>query len=54
MTDVGDFEFMIYDEWGSGIPITDSMSAIVTGGITVMSILALIKEFMDGVLEGAG
>lgn len=51
MTEIGEFEFSIYDEWGSGIPITDSMTAIITSGMTLMSIMALIRDLLSEVIE---
>lgn len=51
MTDVGEFEFKIYDEWESGIPITDSIQSIVMSGMTVMSIMAILKDLFEEVVR---
>lgn len=48
---MGEFEFVISDNWGSGIPITDSMQAVITSGLTVMSVMAVIKDVFEEVLE---
>lgn len=51
MTDVGEFEFMVYDEWEEGLPIPDSMQAVITSGLTVMSIMAVLKDVFEEVAE---
>jgi hypothetical protein len=51
LTEVGEFEFTIQDEWGQGIPLTDSMTGIITSGLAVMSIMALLKDVFEEVLE---
>ena len=51
MTEVGETEFAIYDEWGQGIPLTDSMQSIITAGMTVMSVMAVVKDIFEEVLD---
>ena len=51
MTDVGEFEFFIQDEWGQGIPLTDSMTGIITSGLTMASIMALLKDVLEEVVR---
>jgi len=51
MTNVGEFEFRIYDSWGSGIPITDSMMAVTQSILTMASIFSIIKDVLDEVLR---
>jgi hypothetical protein len=48
---VGEFEFTILDEWGQGIPLTDSMTGIVTTGLTMASIMAILKDVLDEVMR---
>ena len=50
MTEVGETEFTIYDEWGQGIPLTDSMQSIIMTDITVMSVMAVMKDILEEVL----
>lgn len=51
---MGEFEFTISDNWGQGIPITDSMQVVITSGMTVMSIMAILKDVFGEVLSDAG
>ena len=51
MTDVGEFEFRIYDSWDSGIPITDSMIAVTEMGLTVATLFGLVKEVIEEVIR---
>jgi hypothetical protein len=48
---VGEFEFFIQDEWGQGIPLTDSMTSVSAGGLTVASLVTLLKEILEEVLK---
>ena len=43
MTDIGEFEFRIYDSWDSGIPVTDSMLA-VTQSIMAVALSILFRR----------
>jgi len=51
LTEVGETEFVIYDEWGQGIPLTDSMQSIITTGMTVMSVMAVMRDVFEEVLD---
>lgn len=51
MTDVGEFEFFIQDEWGQGIPLTESMTGIITTGLTMASIMAVLKDVLEEVMK---
>jgi hypothetical protein len=51
MTDVGEFEFRIYDSWDSGIPITDSMMVVTQSTLVMANIFALIRDILEGVLR---
>lgn len=51
MTEIGDAEFKIYDEWGCGVPITDSMESVVVSGMAVMSLMAILKDIFEEVLR---
>jgi hypothetical protein len=48
---VGEFEFFIQDEWGQGIPLTESMTTVNAGGLTVASLVALLKEILEEALK---
>jgi len=50
LTEVGETEFAIYDGWGQGIPLTDSMQSIIMTDITVMSVMAVMKDILEEVL----
>jgi len=51
LSEVGEAEFVIYDAWGRGIPITDSMQAIVISGTSVMAVMAILKDLLEEVIE---
>ena len=47
---MGETDFAIYDAWGRGIPITDSMEAVVVSGTATMAVMALLKDLFEEVL----
>ena len=51
MTDIGEFEFRIYDSWDSGIPLTDSMLAVAQSTIAVAAVLSLIRDMLEEVMR---
>lgn len=51
LTEIGEAEFIIQDSWGRGIPITDSMQVAVTSGLAVMSVMSLMKDLFEEVVE---
>jgi len=51
LIEIGESDFTVYDAWGQGIPITDSMQAVVTAGLATMSVMALLKDMLEEVLE---
>jgi len=51
MTDIGEFEFRIYDSWDTGIPLTDSMLAITQSTLTMAAVFSLIRDVLEEVLE---
>jgi len=51
MTDIGEFEFRIYDGWDSGIPVTDSMLAVTQSIMAVAAMLSLIRDVLEEVLR---
>ena len=51
MNEIGDVEFKIYEEWGRGVPITDSMEYVVVSGMAVMSLMAILKDMFEEVIR---
>jgi glutamate/tyrosine decarboxylase-like PLP-dependent enzyme len=51
LTDIGEFEFTVLDEWGQGIPLTESMTGIITTGLTMASIMAVLKDVLEEVVR---
>ena len=51
MTDIGDYDFTLQDSWGKGLPLTDSMMAIIEGGVGAMAIMAVIKDLLEEVMR---
>ncbi|MEM4498071.1 MAG: hypothetical protein QW692_04505 [Nitrososphaerota archaeon] len=51
MSEVGNAEFVIYDEWGRGLPLTDSMEAIIMSGMTLMSVMAMLRDLFEEVVK---
>ncbi|MEM1801405.1 MAG: hypothetical protein QXF58_06710 [Desulfurococcaceae archaeon] len=48
---MGSAEFVIYDEWGRGLPLTDSMEAIIMLDMTLMSVMAMLGELFEEVVK---
>ena len=51
MTDVGEFEFRIYDGWDSGIPLTDSMMAVTQSTLAMAAVFSLIRDVLEEVMR---
>jgi ethanolamine ammonia-lyase small subunit len=51
LNEIGEADFIIYDAWGQGIPITDSMQAVITAGLSTMAIMAVLKDILEEVIE---
>jgi hypothetical protein len=51
MTDVGEFEFRIYDSWDTGIPLTDSMLAVTQSTLAMATVFALIRDVIEEVIR---
>jgi hypothetical protein len=51
MTDIGEFEFRIYDSWDSGIPLTDSMLAVAQSTVTMAAVFSLLRDVLEEVMR---
>jgi hypothetical protein len=51
MTDVGEFEFRIYDSWDTGIPLSDSMMAVTQSALAMAAVFALIRDVLEEVMR---
>jgi hypothetical protein len=51
MTDIGEFEFRIYDSWDSGIPLTDSMLAVTQSTMALAAVFSLLRDVLEEVMR---
>jgi len=51
MTDVGEFEFRIYDSWDTGIPLTDSMLAVTQSTLAMAAVFTLVRDVLEEVIR---
>jgi hypothetical protein len=51
LNEIGEADFAIYDAWGQGIPITDSMQAVITAGMSTMAVMVVLKDVLEEVME---
>lgn len=50
MTEIGELEFTIYDEWGRGIPIPNAVQDIMVQGLSMTMLMALIRDTIESVI----
>lgn len=50
MNEIGEASFIIYDSWGRGIPLTESMTAVIESGLAMMSIMSIMSELLEEML----